>query len=63
MTEVHSQTNSLVVTAIDLCSALAEDLETIACFLVFQEMGEPPKSMKYPIKDRHESRHVPQSES
>jgi len=29
--------------AIDLYSASAEDLDTVGCFLVFQEIGELPR--------------------
>jgi len=39
---VFSRTSSLVIVAIDRYSASADDLETVDCFLVFQETGEPP---------------------
>ncbi|PKI78610.1 hypothetical protein CRG98_000987 [Punica granatum] len=32
--------------------ASTEDLEIVVCCLVFQEIGLPPKVMKYPVKDR-----------
>ena len=35
----------------NLYSASAEDNETVACFLDFQEIGLPPMVMKYPLTD------------
>lgn len=46
-----------------LYSASADDTETVACFLVFQETGELPSMMKYPVNDHLEKGHPPQSES
>ena len=56
-------TSSLVVIAMALYSASTNDLETIACFLVFQQTGELPSMMKYPVKDLLERGHPPQLES
>ena len=61
--KARNQTSSLVVITIDLYSTSAEDRVTVACFLIFQEIGEAPSCIKYPVKDLLESGHVPQSES
>ena len=45
--KVHNHTSSLVATAMDLYSASANDLETVACFLVFHEISDPPRQTKY----------------
>mgnify|MGYP007070156726 CR=1 FL=1 len=39
----QSQSNSAVVLATNLYSASVEDRETVACFLVFQEMRLEPR--------------------
>ena len=57
------QINSLVTTAIARYSAFAEDLDTVLCFMVFQDTRDPPTVTKYPINDLLVRRHAPQSES
>ena len=44
-------------------SASADESETVACFLDFQEIGLPPIVMKYPLTDRRVVGHAAQSES
>jgi len=46
-----NQTSSLVTAAIERYSALANDRETVVFFLVFYEIGEPPRVTKYPVND------------
>ena len=57
------QSKSLVTVAIALYSASADERDTVVCFLVLQEMGDPPKEMKYPLMDFLVKGHAPQSES
>jgi len=40
------QSKSLVTVAMALYSASAEDRDTVVCFLVLQDIGDPPKEMK-----------------
>lgn len=47
-----SHFNSQVVVAIDLYSASTDDLDTVCCFLVFQDIGELPKRTNHPVRDR-----------
>ena len=54
-------TNSLVTNVKTLYSASAEDLETIACFLDFQESIESPRNIQNPVTNLLVSRHDPQS--
>ena len=58
-----SHVNSQVIEVIDLYSASAEDLETVVCFLLFQEIRDLPKKTKYPVTDRLVEMHPPQSAS
>ena len=51
-----------MATAIALYSTSVEDLDTVAYFLVFQEMGDPLSVTKYPVNDRLDSAQAPQSE-
>lgn len=44
-------------------SASKEDLETMCCFLDFQEIGVLPKRITYTVTDRLVSKQAPQSES
>ena len=44
-------------------SVSADERETVACFLVFHEIGAPPRVTKYPVKDLLVTGHAPQSES
>ncbi len=46
-----------------LYSACTEDRDIVVCFLVFQEMGLPPKVMKYSMMDRRVMGHAAQLES
>jgi len=46
-----------------LYSTLAEDQETLDCFLDFQETKESPMKIQYPVTDLLVSRHDAQSES
>ena len=57
--KILNHTNSLVAITIDLYYALAEDLKTVACFSVFQEIGDSPSYTKYPVKDLLDSGHAP----
>ena len=50
-------TISHVATAMALYSASAEDLETMDCFLDFQDTKELPMKMSYPVTDFLMSRH------
>ena len=54
---------SQVVIAMTRYLALAEDLETMDCFLECQEMRESPKKMRKPVTDLWVSEHLAQSES
>lgn len=47
----------------DRYSASADDKETKDCFFVFHETGDPPRVMTYPLIERRELGHHPQSES
>ncbi|CAL8988629.1 unnamed protein product [Prunus brigantina] len=47
-----SHTNSQVRDAMDLYSDSAEERDTIDCFLLFQDMGAPPRKMQNPVTDR-----------
>jgi len=57
------QSNSDMVTDIARYSASAVDLETVFCFLVFQETKNDPKKTQYPINDLAIIWHEPQSAS
>lgn len=61
-----SKRNNQVISAtthrMDRYSASAEDKETKACFLYFEEIGEEPKVMKYPLINRRVTGQRPQSE-
>ncbi|XP_047262736.1 uncharacterized protein LOC124895981 [Capsicum annuum] len=48
--QVSSATNRLI----DRYSTLANERDTDACLLDFQEMGEPPMEMKNPLIDQRE---------
>jgi len=41
-----NQTNSLVVSAMEWYSTSAEDRDTVGCFLLRQEIGDPPSMIK-----------------
>lgn len=56
----RSQTISLLVEDIDQYSASVKDLETVGCFLDFQDMGECPRNMYPPIVDLRVSKQPPQ---
>ena len=43
--------NSLTRAAMYLYSNFSEDLETVCCFLDFQEMRDSPKKTWYPVID------------
>jgi len=51
------------VDAIALYSASAEDLDTVVCFLDFQEIKELSRKTQYPVTDLLESTQPAQSES
>ncbi|XP_050249761.1 WAT1-related protein At1g09380-like [Quercus robur] len=57
------QVTSHIATSIDLYSASAVDLETVFCFLDFQETNESPKKTQKPVMDLLESGQVAQSAS
>lgn len=38
-----SYLSSNVIEAMEWCSASVEDRDTVCCFLVFQDIGEPPR--------------------
>lgn len=46
-----------------LYSASDEDLDTVGCFLDFQEMRLESRKIQYPVTDHLVSRHAAQSES
>jgi hypothetical protein len=46
-----SQTNSLVCDAIDAYSDSAEEHDTTDCFLLFQDMGAPPRKTQNLVTD------------
>lgn len=54
---------SQVTDARALNSAYAEDLEMVACFLLFQEIKDPLKKIEKPVTDLLEVIVFPQSES
>ena len=56
-----SQVSSHVALAIALYSASAEDLETVCCFLDFQDIKELPRNTQKPKMDLLVSGQVPQS--
>lgn len=58
-----NQTTSNVAFAIDLYSASADDLDTVCCFLDFQENNESPKNTQKPETENRVSGQVAQSES
>lgn len=58
-----SQTSSQVVVAIVLYSASADDLDTVGCFLDFQEIKESLRKKQQPAMDLRVSGQVAQSES
>ena len=51
--------NSLLTDAKALYSTSSEDLETVACFLDFQEIMESPRKMQNPVMDILVSRYDP----
>ena len=55
--------SSQAVVAMALYSASAEDRETVACFLDFQEIRESPRKMQNPVTDLRESGQPAQSAS
>ena len=60
----RSLTNQVISAAGDamaLYSASELDLKIVPCFLDFQEIGELPRNMMYPITDLLESTQEPQS--
>ena len=56
-------TSSLGAIAIALYSASVDDRDTMACFLVFHEIGDPPRVINYSVNDLRDSGHAPQLES
>lgn len=58
-----NQTTSHVAFAIDLYSAFVDDLDTVCCFLDFQENNESPKNTQKPETELRVSGQVAQSES
>lgn len=46
-----TQRTSLTVDVMDQYSASAEEQDTTDCFLVFQEIGAPPRRSKYHVRD------------
>ena len=47
----NSHVTSHVVVAMDLYSALAEDLETMDCFFDLNDINESPRNTQYPVRD------------
>lgn len=58
-----NQTISHVAFAIDLYLASADDLDTMCCFLDFQEINESPKNTQKPETECRVSGQMAQSES
>ena len=56
--KLHTHMNSLVAIAIALYSAFTKGREIVACFLVFQDIGEPLIVTKYPVDDLLDSGHA-----
>lgn len=52
---------SAAVEAIALYSASELDMDSVPCFLDFQDMGDCPSMMRYLVMDLLESMHDPQS--
>jgi hypothetical protein len=46
-----------------LYSASEEDIDTVGCFLAFQDMSEEPRNKQKPVVDLLESIHLAQSAS
>ncbi|GJS25787.1 hypothetical protein Tco_0486407 [Tanacetum coccineum] len=55
--------NSHVAAAIDLYYASAEDLDKVACFLLFYETMQPLKNTQYPETNLLVTGHLAQSDS
>lgn len=53
-----SHFNSQVTPAMDPYSASAEDLETMTCFLVFQEIDDFPRNTRQPVKEQRVRGHT-----
>ena len=49
---LFNHVNSHVVSAIDRYSASADKRDTVCCFFVFQETGEPPRNTNQPVRER-----------
>ncbi len=58
-----NQVISQQVEAITLYSASAEERDIVVCFFVFQDIGEFPRSIQYPVTKRRVSLHRAQSAS
>jgi len=58
---IHSK--SLVTVAMALYSASAEERDIVVCFLVLQDIGDPPNEIKHPVRDFLVRGHAPQSGS
>ena len=61
--EAHEARQSQKVAYIAQYSDSVKDLETRACFLLFQEIKESPRNMHQPVTDRRISGHLAQSAS
>jgi len=57
--KVLNHTNSPVATAMERYSASTEERDTVDSFLVFQDIGESPSIIKYPVRDLHERGQAP----
>jgi hypothetical protein len=44
-------------------SAFADDLDTVVCFLLFQDTSDFPRKVQYPVTDRRVIGHLAQSAS
>jgi hypothetical protein len=63
MRSYFSRDISQVTAAIDRYSASADDLDTVCCFLDFQDIKESPRKTQNPVTDLLESGQPVQSES
>ncbi|CAL9026970.1 unnamed protein product, partial [Prunus brigantina] len=59
----RNQVSSQLVAAIEWYSAYADDLETVTCFLLFNDMSDLPRKIQYPITKRLVKGHRAQSTS
>ncbi|KAJ0947448.1 hypothetical protein HanRHA438_Chr01g0015321 [Helianthus annuus] len=63
LSKFFNQIDSHAAAHIDLYSASAEDLDTVAYFLLFQDTNELPRNTQNPVTDFLDTKHLAQSES